>query len=274
MEVWRAITNTLRCLWCVSNPESPLDQTSLAVSSSQAKVDTGAVTMSAQGATSPAAAPSGPSPDHPSPATTPPPPSPSPSPPPVQDTPTPSDATATQTLLLPPAAQLLSDHPSQTQSSPTVPDGEGEQQTQEAGTSSTSTANANSDVSLAQSHQPPGASSTSPEPEKSALGASAVESSNPVAEHHRGPTTTPRGWSDFKKTAKGALWSILKIAKEASAPLPPLQAVLGGIVASAEIYDVSKRRPVSNIDNLTVFSDRNIAQIKIQYASSKAVFVP
>ena len=46
------------------------------------------------------------------------------------------------------------------------------------------------------------------------------------------------GSSDTIKTAMGALLSVLKIAKEASAPLPPLQAALGAVVASIEIYNV------------------------------------
>ena len=240
MEVWRSITTTLRCLWCVSNPESPLDQTSPAVSSPQAKVDTGTVTSPAQEVTSSAAATGGPSPDHSSQAAIAPPSS--PPLPPVRITTTQPDTATAQTPSVPPLAQPVTDHPLQTQSSAAVPCGENEQETPATGTSSPSIANADTEASLAQSPQPPGASSASPVPEKPALGASVVEPPNPVAEGHRSPTTTPQGWSDFKKTAKGALLSILKIAKEASTPLPPLQAVLGGVVASVEIYNVSVRR--------------------------------
>ena len=271
MEVWRAITNTLRCLWCVSNPELPLDHTSPAVSLPQAKVDTSTIASPAQEATSLAAAPSDFSPDHPSQAATPLPPS--PSPPPVQDTTTQSDAAATQAPSVPPIAQPPNDTSLQTRSSPAVTGRENEQQTKTTGTSP-SIANADTEASLDQSPQPPEASSTSSEPEKPALGASVVESPNPVGEGHHSTTTTPRGWADFKKTAKGALLSILKIAKEASAPLPPLQAVLGGVVASVEIYDVSTRRTINKICTLTTVYDRNIVQIKIQFAGSKVVFAP
>ena len=82
------------------------------------------------------------------------------------------------------------------------------------------------------------------------------------------------GWSDFKKTVNGALRSILKIAAKASAPLPPLQTALGTVVASVEIYDVSRRRSTREIYTLMVFVDRNIAQTKIQSASSTDVFAP
>ena len=84
----------------------------------------------------------------------------------------------------------------------------------------------------------------------------------------------PGGWQDFKNTAKGALRSILKIAKEASVPLPPLQAAVGGAVAVMEVSDVSTRRPGSETCDITALPDRNIAQTETQSASSRDVFAP
>ena len=93
--------------------------------------------------------------------------------------------------------------------------------------------------------KPLGVSITCPVPEKLVLAGAAVDPPNSAAIDFSRPHTSPlHGWPDFKKTAKGALWSILKIAKEAAVPLPPLQAILGGLVASAEIYNVSMRQPV------------------------------
>ena len=88
-----------------------------------------------------------------------------------------------------------------------------------------------------------------------------------------GPLASPHhGWPDFKKSAKGALVSILKIAEKASAPLPPLQTALGTVVASVEIYNVSRRRPMSDVYNLMAFVDRNIAQTKKRSASLTDAF--
>ena len=107
---------------------------------------------------------------------------------------------------------------------------------------------------------------------------SAVQtSSGPSPDHPPKPTPVTiqnAGWPDFKKSANGALRSILKIAAKASAPLPPLQSALDTVVASVEIYDVSRRRSTREIYHLTMFVDRNIAQTRVQSASSTDVFAP
>ena len=91
--------------------------------------------------------------------------------------------------------------------------------------------------------------------------------SSPLAPSHH-------GWPDFKKSAKGALLTVLKIAEKASAPLPPLQTALGTVVASVEIYNVSRGLPTSEMYNLMAFVDRNITQTKRQFASSTVAFAP
>ena len=64
------------------------------------------------------------------------------------------------------------------------------------------------------------------------------------------------GSSDAMKTAMGALLSVLEVAKEASAPLPPLQAALGAVVASIKIYNVGTGLFIVN-DRLMTFPNRN-----------------
>ena len=72
---------------------------------------------------------------------------------------------------------------------------------------------------------------------------------------------------DFKKTANGALRIILKIAKEASVPLPPAQAAFGAAVAVMEVSDVSTRSPESEICDITAWPDRYTTQTKKHSAS-------
>ena len=79
------------------------------------------------------------------------------------------------------------------------------------------------------------------------------------------------GSSDTIKTAMGALLSVLEVAKEASAPMPPLQAALGAAVASIKIYnvgtgsarqcqwlahDVPQQKHKSNVDTIRTFKER------------------
>ena len=134
-------------------------------------------------------------------------------------------------------------------------------------------------VQLSGPSEPPEASNTHPvleEPAPADTPADApVDSPNSDAtdqsSHLESP---PGGWQDFKKTAKGALWTILKIAKEASGTLPPLRAAIGGAVAVMEVSDVSMRGPRGEIYSLTTFYHRNIAQTETQSASSTNAFAP
>ena len=97
-----------------------------------------------------------------------------------------------------------------------------------------------SPVQLSGPPDPPGASNTHPVLKVPAPADTHVDPADSDATDEDsiadGP---PCGWQDFKDTAKGALGIILKIAKEASVPLPPLQAALGGVVAAKEVSDVS-----------------------------------
>ena len=111
----------------------------------------------------------------------------------------------------------------------------------------------------------PGASGTHPVPEGPNSGARGQISL---------PDSPPSGWQDFKNTAKGALWTILKIAKEASAAFPPARAAFSAAVAVGDVSDVSTGRPGTEIYNLTAFHDRNIRQTKTQSTSSMDVFTP
>ena len=70
-----------------------------------------------------------------------------------------------------------------------------------------------------------------------------VTPSATAAEDGTPPATPTRARSDLRKTALGGLSSLLKIAKEASAPLPPLQAAIGAVVACVDIYTVRDGYP-------------------------------
>lgn len=184
MEAWRVITKTLRRLWCASNPDSPPPQTSLAVPSHPARVNT-----------RPAALP----------------------------------------------ARLIMHSGGNKKQSPVV------------GPPPVTISNADPETSRApptKQSEPPGPSGTPPEAPSTPPAADKLAHDADTPDHlpnsttiyrSRPPTSPQHSWQDFKKTAKGALWSILKIAKEASSPLPALEGVLGGVVASVEILNVSTR---------------------------------
>ena len=247
MEVWSAITKTLRCLWCVSDPNSPPEQTSPAASSRPEKENINIAIPPAPEDTSLAATPCRPTPHHLLQLATPSPPS--LSLPLVQDTTTRSDVTDTPAPSGPPAAQPLNGLP---QWSPTVIGGEDKLHLPVSGTPLVTIQNeADTDALRAprsERSEPPGASSTHLDLGQPAPTDAPDDSPNSDAtEESSVLDSPPGGWQDFKKTAKGALWNILKVAKEASAPLPPLQTALGGAVALMGVADVSARRPESEI---------------------------
>ena len=69
-----------------------------------------------------------------------------------------------------------------------------------------------------------------------------IAGSSTARTDHAGPSAAPtRATSDMEKTVLGGLSALLKVAKEASAPLPPLQTALGAVLACVEIYTVSAR---------------------------------
>ena len=120
-------------------------------------------------------------------------------------------------------------------------------------------------IQLSGPSEPPEASNTQPVLEEPVPEDAPVDPPDPDAtdqSSHLEPP--PGGWQDFKKTAKGALWTILKIAKETSLPLIPLRAALSGVAVVMEVSDVSTKRPRSEIYSLTAFSDRNIPQTETQ----------
>ena len=121
---------------------------------------------------------------------------------------------------------------------------------------------------------PPGASSTQPVLEEPAPAGTPVDSPESDTTDEGESESPAGGWQDFKKTAKGALQIILKIAKEASAVFPPAQGAIRAAGAAIEVFDVSTRQTGSEIYNLTAFSDRNIAQIKTHSTSSTDAFAP
>ena len=74
--------------------------------------------------------------------------------------------------------------------------------------------------------------------------------------------------SDIGRVASGVALNLLKLAKEASAPLPPLQAALGAAVTAWEICKVCASLFVACIESdyvLYSLFNRNIAQIKITF---------
>ena len=80
------------------------------------------------------------------------------------------------------------------------------------------------------------------------------------------------GSSDVMKTAVGALLNILEVAKEASAPLPPLQTALGAVVASIKIYNVGTDLLFSVNDRLMTFPNRNTNPTWTQSGRSRSVW--
>ena len=87
-----------------------------------------------------------------------------------------------------------------------------------------------------------------------------------VAVERSATPPTPQATSDMGAMIYGGVFNLLKIAKEASAPLPPLQAALGAVVASLEICEVSPSRFGTYIpsDHVRPFHiNRNIVRITI-----------
>ena len=139
-----------------------------------------------------------------------------------------------QSTLASDAVRMPSGRPLQTRSSPNAPGGKREQQATVAGTPPVSTSLTDS-AAGAQPPQPSqlsGTSGTSPVLEKPESAESTGESTNVAVAGHR----TSSAAIDM---AIGSLLSVLKVAKEASTSLPPLDAALGAIVASIEVYSVS-----------------------------------
>ena len=90
--------------------------------------------------------------------------------------------------------------------------------------------------------QLPDTPSTSPLPEKTApapSGDTTAQAASTAATHPPAPASSLPESSNTAKTVMGGLKHALKIAKEVSGALPPLQAALGAVVASMEIYEVS-----------------------------------
>ena len=68
-----------------------------------------------------------------------------------------------------------------------------------------------------------------------------MESSDATPDDGSPPARRTRTTPDVKKMVLGGLSTLLKVAKEASSPLPPLQTALGAVIACLEIYSVSDR---------------------------------
>ena len=88
---------------------------------------------------------------------------------------------------------------------------------------------------------------TPTEPRETTTQATSPSTTDPPA-----PASSPSASSNAAKTVMGGLKHALKIAKEVSGALPPLQAALGAVVASIEIYEVSAEFQMFNKESTPV----------------------